>query len=379
MVEAIPPSHPAAETAAPQVAWNGPFVGNASRVPGGRVARDQEKWNGGNVGFRYAVAMSDHEKLEKRGLVLSIIGALFMAALGFGFAVLTSSDAVLLDGFFSLIGFAIGLVSLRVASLVRRPDDEFYHFGYAAYEPMLNLTKGLLMAFVTLFALVSAILVVIEGGREIEAGWASVYAWVAAAGCFAIAVSQRALAKKTSSPLLVVDSKNWLIDGLMSVAVGIAFLVAVFLADTPYDHLLPYADPAVVIILVILSLPIPFKIIRENWKQMLGRAPDETVQEKARAAVEKVLDTSEEYETKIRMDQLGRLTYLQLYVVIKGSIDPDVSRLDACRKAVHDALKNDFDKLAIDVIFTRDPRWIGVSVGASVVSSEHPPQGGSKR
>ena len=167
--------------------------------------------------IRYAVNMSDHEKLEKRGLVLSIIGALFMAALGFGFAVLTSSDAVLLDGFFSLVGFAVGLVSLRVASLVRRPDDEIYHFGYAAYEPMLNLTKGLLMAFVTIFALVSAIQVVFHGGREVQAGWASIYALIAAAGCFAVAVSQRALSRRTGSPLLAVDSKNWLIDGLMSV------------------------------------------------------------------------------------------------------------------------------------------------------------------
>jgi cation diffusion facilitator family transporter len=320
--------------------------------------------------------MTDHEKLEKRGLVLSIVGALFMAALGFGFAVLTSSDAVLLDGFFSLIGFAIGLVSLRVASLVRRPDDEVYHFGYAAYEPMLNLTKGLLMAFVTVFALISAIEVVVHGGRTIQAGWASVYAWVAAGGCFAIAVSQQSLARRTASPLLAVDSKNWLIDGLMSVAVGVAFLVAVFLADSPYDHLLPYADPAVVIVLVILSLPIPFTIIRDNWQQMLGRAPGKAVQEKARAAVEKVLGPSGEYDTKIRLDQLGRLTYLQLYVVIKGQLDPDVSRLDGCRAEVHEALKDEFDKLAIDVIFTRDPRWIAASVGSRVVSSEHPLQGG---
>ena len=72
-------------------------------------------------------------------MVLSIVGALFMAGLGFGFAFVTSSDAVLLDGFFSLIGFAVGLVSLRVATLVRRPDDDEYHFGYAAYEPVLNL------------------------------------------------------------------------------------------------------------------------------------------------------------------------------------------------------------------------------------------------
>jgi predicted Co/Zn/Cd cation transporter (cation efflux family) len=263
--------------------------------------------------------------------------------------------------------------------LVRRPDDDVYHFGYAAYEPMLNLTKGLLMAFVTIFALISAIEVALHGGRTIQAGWASVYAWIAAAGCFAIAASQRMLAKKTGSPLLAVDSKNWLIDGFMSVAVGIAFLVAVFLADTSYAHLLPYADPAVVIILVVLSLPIPFKIIRENWRQMLGRAPGEGLQEKARAAVARVLEASDDYDTKIRMDELGRLTYLQLYVVIKGSLDPDVDRLDECRAAVHDVLKDDFDNLALDVIFTRDPRWVGVSVGSSVVSSEHPPQGGSKR
>ena len=320
--------------------------------------------------------MTDHEKLEKRGLVLSIVGALFMAALGFGFAVLTSSDAVLLDGFFSLIGFAIGLVSLRVASLVRRPDDEVYHFGYAAYEPMLNLTKGLLMAFVTIFALISAIQVVVHGGRTIQAGWASVYAWVAAGGCFVIAVSQQSLARRTASPLLAVDSKNWLIDGLMSVAVGVAFLVAVFLADSPYDRLLPYADPAVVIVLVILSLPIPFTIIRDNWRQMLGRAPGEAVREKAREAVEKVLGPSGEYDTKIRLDQLGRLTYLQLCVVIKGQLDPDVSRLDGCRAEVHEALKGEFDNLALDVIFTRDPRWIAASVGSRVVSSEHPLQGG---
>lgn len=323
--------------------------------------------------------MTDNEKLEKRGLRLSIVGALFMAGLGFGFAVLTSSDAVLLDGFFSLIGFAIGLVSLRVATLVHRPDDDEYHFGYAAYEPMLNLTKGLLMAFVTLFALVSAILVVMEGGREIEAGWASIYAWVAAVGCFAIAVSQRALAKRTSSPLLGVDAKNWLIDGLMSVAVGIAFLVAVLLVDTSYAHLLPYADPAVVIVLVVLSLPIPLKIIRDNWNQLLGRAPDEDVQKRAREAVATVFGGESDVATRVRMEQIGRFTYLQLYVVCNEGEEADIKRLDACRTAVHDALCGKFENLALDVVFTCEPRWVAVSVGGDVVSSEHSPRGGSSR
>ena len=183
-----------------------------------------------------------------------------MAALGIGFALLTSSNAVLLDGFFSLIGFAIGLVSLRVATLVRRPDDELYHFGYAAYEPMLNLSKGLLMAFVTIFALVSAVEVVLHGGRT-DPGGLGLDLRLDSSRRLLLdrPFRQRILARRTASPLLAVDSKNWLIDGLMSVAVGIAFLVAALLAETSYAHLLPYADPAVVIILVVLSLPNPLQ------------------------------------------------------------------------------------------------------------------------
>ncbi len=314
--------------------------------------------------------MADNETLEKRGLWLSILGALFMAGLGIGFAVLTSSDAVLLDGLFSLIGFAIGLVSLRVATLVRRPDDEIYHFGYAAYEPMLNLSKGLLMAFVTVFALVSAVEVALHGGRTIQAGWASVYAWIAAAGCFTIAISQSRLSRKTGSPLLAVDSKNWLIDGFMSVAVGIAFVGAVLLADTAYAHLLPYADPAVVIILVLLSLPIPFKIIRDNWNQLLGRAPNDGLQKKAREALTRAFDGSMDFETKLRMQQIGRFTYLQLYVVCQGGETKDIDGLDACRLCVYEALRDEIDNLALDVIFTHDPRWVSVSVGRPVVSSD---------
>lgn len=307
--------------------------------------------------------MTTAETAERRGLWLSILGALAMAALGIGFALLTSSDAVLLDGVFSLIGFAIGMVTLQVAKLVRLPEDATYHFGYAAYEPMLNLAKGLLMALISIFALVTAIQVAMAGGRAIEVGWAVVYAAAAALGCFTIAASQRRLARRTGSPLLEVDYKNWFIDGLLSVAVGAAFVIALYLRDTRHTELLPYIDPVVVIILVGLSLPIPVKIIRENWRQLLGRAPDETLQRRAREAVLKAFGGEKSCNPRIRMQQIGRFTYLQIYVVCAVDTTADVQRMDACRRSVHDALASEFDNLALDVIFTREPRWAAVSIG----------------
>ena len=133
---------------------------------------------------------------------------------------------------------------------------------------------------------------------------------------------------------------------------------------------MPYADPAVVIILVVLSLPIPFRIIRDNWDQLLGRAPEESLQVKARAAVATVLGDDPKLIAKIRMEQIGRFTYLQIYVVCEEGEEADIHRLDACRTAVFEALDGEFSNLALDVIFTCDPRWVGVSVGNGVVSSE---------
>lgn len=307
--------------------------------------------------------MSNTQELERRGLWLSVLGALLMAALGIGFAILTSSDAVLLDGIFSFVGCAVGFVSLRVAHLISRPDDETFHFGYSAYEPMLNLTKGLLMGVVSLFALVSSVTVALHGGRAIEAGWATLYAILAALGCFAIAIVQRVLSTRTRSPLLQVDANNWLVDGLFSAAVAMAFLIATILEGTKYDRWLPYADPLIVAVLVVISLPVPIMIVRDNWNQLVGKAPPRKIQERANQVVSAVLSDVATVDTNIRMQQWGRLTYLQLYVICEPVLDCDLKELDQTRDQIADAFAKEFDNLALDVVFTQDARWVSASIG----------------
>lgn len=312
--------------------------------------------------------MSAPEKVavdhERQGLLLSVLGALGMAFLGIGFHFVTDSEAVLLDGLFSLIGFAVGLITMRVAMLVRRPDDEHFHFGYAAYEPMLNLAKGLLLVFVSLFAAISAVQVILDGGREIRGGMIVVYALIACAGCLAVSLTQRRISRRTGSPLAQVDSVNWLIDGVISGAVAVAFALVRTLEGTSAEHLIPYADPAVVLALVVLSAPLPVAIIRTNWRQLLGRAPGSEVQAGVRREVARALAGVEGATHKLRMLQAGRSFYLQIYV----ELGPDatletVAELDAVRQRVFDAVWDESPDVGLDVIFTRDPRWFALSVG----------------
>ncbi len=308
--------------------------------------------------------------LELRGLKLSVAGAMGMAALGIGFFFLTNSEAVLLDGIFSLVGFAVALITTRVAALVRKPDDEHFHFGYAIYEPMLNLTKGLLIAVISVFAAASAIDTLFEGGREIEGGLIIAYALTACAGCLAIAGCERRIARHTGSPLAKVDSANWLIDGLISGTVALAFVIVVFIEKGSLSHLAPYADPAVVLLLVLLSLPVPIAIIRSNWGQVLGRAPDSALQAEVHREISGALEGVEGIEARLRMLETGRSFYLQAYLILgeKATVGT-VEECDELRDRIYQAVWDGTPDVGVDVIFTRDPRWSQLSIGTKAVET----------
>lgn len=296
---------------------------------------------------------------ERRGLILSVWGAVGMAALGIGFAMATHSQAVLLDGLFSLIGAAVAVLTLRVSTLVRKPDDECFHFGYAAYEPMLNLSKGLLIAAVGLFALVASVDAILRGGRLVRGDVAVVYAVIAATGCLFIALIQRRMARRTESPLLDVDSRNWLMDGLISGAVAVAFLIMVLLEGTALEWFLPYVDPAVVIALVLLSAPLPIGIVRANWNQLLGRTPGPDIQQEARSRVDESLKGVPDVIPHLRLLQTGRAYYVQIYLQIGPLSGLDsLEDLDRLREQVCRSVLQDSPDIGLDVIFTRDAKWI---------------------
>lgn len=308
---------------------------------------------------------------ERKGLRLSVFGALFMAALGFGFAGLTDSQAVLLDGIFSLIGAVVSVLAMRVSTLVRQPDDEHFHFGYAAYEPMLNLTKGLLIAFVGLLAGWAAVDSILEGGREIQGRMAVIYALIAAVGCLAIAWSQRRLARNTSSPLLEVDSKNWLMDGLISGAVAVGFVVVVLVQGTAWSWMTPYADPTVVLVLVALTVPIPFGIIRSNWAQLLGRAPDDEAQRVAHEIVGRALAVENGLDFKIRLLEQGRFIYLQIYLIVGPEReDMTIRQADEVRERIAGTVAEVPQMVGYDIMFTRDRSWLDRATGADPESRE---------
>ena len=304
---------------------------------------------------------SQEQEIESGALRRSAWLYLFMALLGLGFAYVAESDAILLDGIYSFISLLMTFVAQRVSRLVQTPYTDRFHFGFAHFEPLLNVVRILLILAIATFAAAAAVIALLDGGRPLNAGSAVIYGVVAASGCLAMAWVQRRASKQAGSPILAVDARNWLVDGILSSGVAVTFVIAFFLQGSAYADWVPFIDPLLVITMVILLLPVPLKTLGDNLREVLFAAPDPEMQVHIRELVEGALDPEDRDRIFVRMLPVGRFLYLQVHVLVPRDNEARrIDEFDAVRNRMYEAVKHVHPRLMLDVIFTGDERWLGL-------------------
>lgn len=296
-----------------------------------------------------------HVHNEQRALRFALYGVMGFVILGLGFAVLTNSDAILFDGIYSLIAFCIALLTLRVAKLAERPDDERFHFGYTAMEPTLNLFKALFILVACVYALTEAVRGLLAGGNQTEYGLAVLYGVIATAGCFTVAWLMHRSSRQHRSDLVRVESKTWLVDGLLSGAVLLGFSVAWWLEQSPWSRYAPLVDPLLLTAIVLVALPIPLGILHESLREIVNMAPPVSVVDDIEQRLLASLSEVDYEHVELRVTKRGRNTYLLVHVVVSESFAlRSVAELDAIRQASEAALVAWNRQIVMDMLFIRD-------------------------
>lgn len=303
------------------------------------------------------IAAVERRRLERRALTISTIGYSVLGVLGVVFAALTGSDAILLDGVYSLVSVLLALVSARVARIVERPDSAQFHFGYATFEPLLNTCRVMTVLGIDAFALFAAIEALLAGGRPLQTGLAIVYGVVSAGASLAMSLSQHRLSRRVRSPLLAVDARNWFVDGMVSTSVALAFALALVLEASGAAAWVPYVDPLLVVILVLATLPVPLRALLENLPQLMLAAPRPDVQDRVRRVVHAELADHPGEAVAVRMLEIGRFFYVLVHVLVDESVSgPDVGESDARREAIRAGLREMGLRGDVDIVFTRNRR-----------------------
>ncbi|MFD1216785.1 MULTISPECIES: cation diffusion facilitator family transporter [Microbulbifer] len=297
--------------------------------------------------------------MELRGLWLSITGCLVMAALGFGFAHWTGSAAIFLDGVFSLVSFVMSLVMLLVSQLIRRSADRRFPFGYASFEPAFNVLQSMVILGVMLMALSSAIAALYQGGRTLDAGKATIYATIASSGCLAVFLVLRRIARRTGSTLIEVDSFAWMMDGVLSGVVLVAFALVWQFGEALGDQL-PYVDSWMVIIMVLVMLPVPVRILIRNLMEVLLAAPPIDVQRKIRRAFRDAMHDIPGQDWSLSITKTGRSVYLHARILLgEAHRTAGIEQADIWREQLTERMAAFVAEQEFDVVFTTDASYIG--------------------
>ena len=258
---------------------------------------------------------------ERRGLILGIAGNLIGAVSGIGMYLHSRSDALLLDGLYTGVLAASGLVALKVSQSAVAPRSRAYPFGASGQEPLYMLFQSLVMIGMVAFAGVGAagkVIAVAGGGAAPDVQLSGLSWYFSAMVLLNLAlwwqVRRSWQLSGGSSDLLLSNSSTSLFDAAISGATGIALVSAPQLLNTPLAPLTPMADSLIVLVLSALFLPAPLQDLLRAVAESAGVSVEPALQQRCQQALATELEQQGCSLVELAMIKLGRTFTVVAYV-----------------------------------------------------------------
>jgi cation diffusion facilitator family transporter len=300
----------------------------------------------------------EQHRAEQKSLVISALGCLIIAVVALWASYSSSSQAILLDGFFNMTYFLAGLFTIKVSRLVQQGDDIHFPYGYSFFEPLVNGIKGLLILGVSVMALIGALQALLSGGRSIEAGIAMAYGAFASITAWFLAWVTHQGYSHSASPLVKVDADGWIVNAAISTAVLLAFVGIWTIEGSRFEYLAPYIDPVLVLVVVLISLSVPIRMAWTALMGLLNRAPSPEITGQVTTIVSNSLKELPVNELFVRVIQPGRVRLISAHVILPEDYRPEnLKALDRQRSKTLEALKINYQNVVLDMLFTTERTW----------------------
>ncbi len=106
-------------------------------------------------------------KKEKKAMTVSLYGNILFVVLELIMAIITSSQAVLLDAVDDGFEFCMLLPSVFWIPLLYQTSNEIYPFGHMLLETVFVVIKGITMSAVTIGMIANSINILFHGGHRV--------------------------------------------------------------------------------------------------------------------------------------------------------------------------------------------------------------------
>lgn len=297
----------------------------------------------------------DPDRRDRRLLLLSVWASGAFALVSSVWGILSGSSMIVFDGLSSFVSIGLSMLAVIALRTSRAGADERYPWGREIWEPVTVVVKAIALAALCVYAVVGGISDLLAGGREVSTGWALAYAIVATVSGTVVTVVMR---RGGRSDLVRAEAAEWFGDTLLSVGVLVGFVIAIVLVAIGRPDLAAYVDPAMVVIVSVLFLRIPFRLVGGGMREILSMSPPEETRAALDEAVEAVRARFGIEEAFLRASKVGTRVDVEVdFVVGEGSSVRTVADGDLVRQALHDRLAEIGHERSVIVAITTDRRW----------------------
>ena len=317
-----------------------------------------------NAPRRASIPTPNEETILKQSLVAIVL----VSVLGIVFGIRSGSFAILFDGVFSLVDAAMTVLSLLVARLITRstvtndlPEHLLRRFsmGFWHLEPLVLTLNATILLSVIVYAIFSAVMSLFSGGRTMEFGPAIAYAVVVFVICAAMGWYEHGANRQIRSDFVKMDVQGWFMAGGITLSLLIAFAIGHMLDGSAYAWLLPYIDPAVLLLVGLMLLPLPIGTLRSAVPEMLQITPGDLLQEVERIADE-VVKAEHFSGHRSYAARVGRSTQIEIYFIVPTDQPPRrLEDWDLLRDRIGAAVGGDPRQRWLTIAFTADPARAG--------------------
>ncbi len=256
-------------------------------------------------------------KKEKSAMTVSLYGNLFFVIVELVMAILTGSQAVLLDGVYDGIEFVMLLPSVFLIPLLYKPSNEKHPFGYMQLETIFLVVKGVTMTAATIGLIVNNITLLLRGGQTVSFDTVAYFELFACVLGIAVSLYLKKKNRNLNSPLITLEMEGWKIDSLISLGMAAAFLLPVLLPFGWMHAASRYLDQLITIVLSMIMLPVPVKAVVTGIRDLMLIPPEEEIVQDIKRTVEPILSEYHYTEIYHEIVKTGRKLWISTYITLE--------------------------------------------------------------
>ena len=200
------------------------------------------------------------QKREKSAMSVSLYGNLLFVVIELIMAIVTSSQAVLLDAVY---------------------DTQI--------ETLFIVIKGITMTAVTFGLIFNNINLMIHGGHIISFNTVAYFELFACVLGIIVTVYLYIKNKTMQSPLINMEMQGWRMDSVVSFGMACAFLLPMFIPFAWFQKFVPYLDQIITVVLSLIMIPAPIHTIITGFRDLMLIPPEEETIEDIKATVEPII------------------------------------------------------------------------------------------